>query len=100
MNWGFVRQQQDKDTMNIRELGEAARKLKVKAVLQGDGEQDSLNMAWNDLEVVYIHARRVLGGGFSLVGARKDWRSIQKYAHVVMRECERLHDDDNELVGK
>jgi hypothetical protein len=92
--------------MNIRELGEAARKLKVKAVLEGDGAElegdgahDSLNTAWNDLEVIYVHARQLLGGGFSLVGARKDWSSIQKYAHVVMRECERLDNDERELIG-
>ena len=85
--------------MNVRELGEAAQKLKAKAVLEGDGEQDSLNTAWNELEVIYVHARRILGGCFSLVGAKKDWPSIQKYSHVVKRECERLDDDEHELVG-
>ena len=84
--------------MNIRELGEAARKLKAKAVLQGDGEQDSLNTAWNELEVIYVHARQLLGGGFSLVGAKKDWASIQRHSHVVMRECERMDNDKNEVV--
>ena len=85
--------------MNVRELGEAAQKLKAKAVLEGGGEQDSLNTAWNELEVIYVHARRLLGGGFSLVGAKKDWSSIQKYSLVVKRECERLDDDEHELVG-
>jgi hypothetical protein len=65
--------------MKIRELAEAARKLKTKAVLDGDGEQNSLNARWNELAVIYAHARPLLGGGFSLIGAKKDWRSIHKY---------------------
>jgi hypothetical protein len=85
--------------MNIRELGEAARKLKAEAVLEGDGAEDSLNTAWNELEVIYVHPRRLLGSSFSLVGAKKDWASIQKYSHVVERECERLDDDKSGLVG-
>jgi hypothetical protein len=45
--------------MNIRELGEAARKLKAKAVLRGDGKKGSPNTAWNELGVIYVHARRL-----------------------------------------
>jgi hypothetical protein len=57
--------------MNIQELGEAVRKLKAKAVLEGDGAHDSLNTAWNDLEVIYVHARQLLGGASRLSERKK-----------------------------
>ena len=76
--------------MNIRELGEAARKLKVKAVLQGDGAQDSLNTAWNDLEVVYVHAHRGFcrsNASINRAMAPFSFSSNRRISSIFLMEC-------------
>jgi hypothetical protein len=91
--------------MNIHELKQEARYLvnKVDRVLSGEhDQQESLNETWSELEVLYVHARRSLGNSFSLVGVKKDWQSIRKYAQSVDRECDRpgpRDDDEQALAG-
>jgi hypothetical protein len=90
--------------MNIQELRQEARYLvtKVDRVVDGGDTEQSLNETWSELEVLYVHARRFLGAAFSLVGAKKDWLSIRKYAQSIDRECDRLgprDDDEQTLAG-
>jgi hypothetical protein len=91
--------------MNIQQLRQEARYLvaKVDRVLAGENvEQETLNETWSELEVLYVHARRFLGAGFSLVGAKKEWTVIRKYAQSVDRECDRLgpkDEDEQALAG-
>jgi hypothetical protein len=79
--------------MNFQELRQKARNLvaKVARVLDnGADEHQSLNETWSELEVLYVHARRLLGDGSSLVGTKKDWQSIRKSAQSVEHESDRL----------
>jgi hypothetical protein len=91
--------------MNIRQLRLEARYVvaKVDRLLAGEHvQQRALNETWSELEVLYVHARRFLGNGFSLVGAKKEWTVIRKYAQSVDRECDRVgpkDDDEQALAG-
>jgi hypothetical protein len=91
--------------MNIQQLRQEARYLvaKVDLLLAGEHvEQETLSETWSELEVLYVHARRFLGDGFSLVGTKKEWTVIRKYAQSVDRECDRLgpkDDDEQALAG-